>query len=75
MPSNLGELCGQFEEVVLATLLSSAHVAPTSPFQPPTGSGADESAGLFTQALASAIEHAGGIGLRSELERSLERRS
>ena len=69
------ELCGQFEQVLLATLV------PKSLFQ---GSLASEDGdhddgflasaptpALFTQAFAVALERSGGLGLGAELARML----
>ena len=61
--------CGQFEQTLISSLL------PTSLLQPTPNEDDDEAAprldtaeaALFTQALAAALERAGGIGLGHEL--------
>ena len=74
-PVQVRELCGQFEQVLLATLV------PKSLFQ---GSPTNEDGGpgdgflasgatpaLFTQVFAAALERGGGLGLGPELARML----
>ena len=67
----LYDLCGQFEQVLLASLL------PESLFRSSRADGADDqsdatiesgqSAAIFTHALSAAIERAGGLGLAREM--------
>ena len=65
------EVCGQFEQVLITALLpQSMFIAPT--LDAPNGG--DESSpeasgnnALFGQALATAIERAGGLGVGREL--------
>jgi hypothetical protein len=80
MQAGLYELCGQFEQVLLTTLV------PQTAFGSPGASGGDfaasdgeaddmpsgsaQTAALFTQAFAAALERAGGLGLGRELYRT-----
>jgi hypothetical protein len=73
--SRLYELCGQFEQVLLGSLLPQSIFSTQS-----TDAGDDQSASIpesgqsattFMQALAAAIERAGGLGLGREMFRVL----
>jgi hypothetical protein len=71
--SQLYELCGQFEQVLVASLLPQSTFSTQSidagdnqsASMPESG----QSAAIFTQALAAAIERAGGLGLGREMFR------
>ncbi len=77
MQSQLYELCGQFEQVLVASLVSKSSPSVVLAASPDD---ADESFqqshdvvnSLFAQAFATAIERCGGLGLRDEMYRSLE---
>jgi hypothetical protein len=75
MQAELSDACGQFEQVMIATLI------PRSLLRPPLDDdgGASSPAhsfesDLFAQAFAAAIERAGGIGVRAELLQALGKR-
>ena len=64
------EVCGQFEQVLITALLpQSMFMAPT--LDAPNGDDSSQKASgnnaLFGQALATAIERAGGLGVGREL--------
>lgn len=76
--ARLRELCGQFEQVVIATLLpasvcSSATVGQELSERDGGLSSCSASSDLFRQAFAAAIERAGGIGLGRAFARALTR--
>ena len=83
MQAGLAELCGQFEQVLLASLVPQSffHVHGGSDGDSLFGdsdrddasSGSTQTTALFTQAFAEALERAGGFGLGSELYRALSR--
>ena len=68
MQAQLREACGALEQVMLTSLvphsLFSLGIESESNSEPPLGS--DLAADLFPQVFAAALEHAGGIGLRTE---------
>ena len=84
MNESLAAACGQFEQVMVAGMLRSASFA-----RPPVADQDDDADGdsaafganpssdaftqLMTQALANAVERAGGIGLRAHLIAALAR--
>jgi hypothetical protein len=70
----LRDVCGQFEEALLASLLPASLFAGLTTGQasdsnelPSSGTGPE----LFRQAFAAAIERGGGIGLGVEFARAL----
>ncbi|MBV8340348.1 MAG: hypothetical protein JO343_10415 [Candidatus Eremiobacteraeota bacterium] len=73
--TQLRDVCGQFEHVLLASLLpASLFTCATAPGQqgetedvPPSGAGPE----IFREALATAIERSGGVGLGAELAQLL----
>jgi hypothetical protein len=73
--AQLRDLCGQFEQVLLASLVPRSLFASTTsvdedtqaPSAPPSG----VDAAIFTEALAAALERAGGVGLGLQMYRSL----
>ena len=74
----LRELCDQFEQVVIATLLPASVCSSATVRQElcDRGGGLSSSAtssDLFRQAFAAAIERAGGIGLGRAFARALTR--
>jgi hypothetical protein len=73
--SRLYELCGQFEQVLLSSLLPqsifSTRSSDAGDDQSATMPESGQSAAIFTQALAAAIERAGGLGLGHEMFRVL----
>jgi|GEM_PF-1908325 len=73
--AQLRYLCGQFEQVLLASLVPRSLFTTTpSADEDPQVSGAPPSgidAAIFAQALAAALERAGGVGLGSQMYRSL----
>ncbi len=75
MQSQLYELCGQFEQIFVASLVPQSvfGAGPASsesePDDTPVESGT--SAALFTQAFAAALVHAGGLGLGREMYSAL----
>jgi Rod binding domain-containing protein len=76
MQDQLHELCGQFEQVLVASLVSKSSPSAALAASPDD---ADESLrpshdvvnSLFAQAFAAAMERCGGLGLRDEMYRSL----
>jgi hypothetical protein len=80
MQPGLYELCGQFEQVFLATLVpqsalgshaaSGGDLAGSDDGLDDPTNGAEQTAALFTQAFAAALERAGGLGLGRELYRA-----
>ena len=83
MNESLAAACGQFEQVMLGEMLRSAEFVRSRSHDvdedadPPFGSADtnDAFAQLLTQALAAAVERAGGIGLRARLASALGGRS
>jgi hypothetical protein len=73
MQTQLSNLCGEFEQVMLAQLLPkslfSGDARPSDDEQPYGAGAAPE---LFAQAFAAAFERAGGMGLQAEFLRALE---
>ena len=67
----LYDLCGQFEQVLLASLLPESLFRPSSADRVNDQSDATiesgQSAAIFTNALSAAIERAGGLGLAREM--------
>ena len=83
MNESLEAACGQFEQVILGQMLSTAgigrHEAPAAGDAdasdgdtPASPAGDDAFSQLVVQSLAGAIERAGGIGLKSSLVDALE---
>lgn len=79
MQTQLSELCGQFEQVLLASLVPQsafgshgalADRASGDPEADDVQAGSAQTAALFTQAFAAALERAGGLGLGRELYRA-----
>ena len=79
---SLAAACGQFEQTILSSMLASAGVSRSrstqdaddddeGAFAAPAES-ADAFAQLVAQALASAVERAGGLGLRAHLLAALK---
>lgn len=68
----LYELCGQFEQVLLGSLVphSLFHVSSTDG-DSDTAIESGQSSAIFTQAFSAALERAGGLGLARELYRML----
>lgn len=77
---SLAAACGQFEQTILTTMLASAGVNRPRSTQDADDDGAfaasaesaDAFAQLIAQALASAVERAGGLGLRAHLLAALK---
>ncbi|HXN09218.1 MAG TPA: hypothetical protein VN860_06115 [Candidatus Acidoferrales bacterium] len=71
----LYELCSQFEQMMLASLLPESlfHVSSASGgddrSDPPIESG--QGSAIFTQAFSAAMQRAGGVGLAREMYRLL----
>jgi hypothetical protein len=82
MQSELGELCGRFEQVMLASLVPQSffhlhgEVGGDGLFaddeRDEVSGGSTQTDALFTQAFAAALERAGGFGLGRELYRALK---
>jgi hypothetical protein len=85
MTVGLDELCGQFEQVLLATLVPQSffHLHGEADGDglfadgkhEDASSGSTQTAALFTQAFTEALERAGGFGLGRELYRTLSKAS
>jgi hypothetical protein len=82
MNESLAAACGEFEQVVLAGMLRSAAFGGNAKIDTSDDDDADRTepsattdafSQLMTQALAGAVERAGGIGLRANLLKALER--
>lgn len=78
----LYELCGQFEQVLLALLVPQSAFGSHDTVRTDTPGDDDEqdvlpggsaTAALFTQAFAAALERAGGLGLGREMYRAFAR--
>jgi hypothetical protein len=71
----LYELCNQFEQVLLASLLPESlfHVSSVSDGdeQSDRSIASGQSSPVFTQAFSAAMQHAGGVGLAREMYRLL----
>ena len=75
MNESLAAACGQFEQSILTTMLTSANIGRTSQEDPDdadapfaqSGERRDAFAQLVAQSLAQAVERAGGLGLRAHL--------
>jgi Rod binding domain-containing protein len=73
MRESLSAACGQFEQVILAQMLRTAGIGTMRTIQTGDADDSGDRAGgeayeqLFVQALASALERAGGIGLQRAL--------
>jgi hypothetical protein len=81
MNESLAAACGEFEQVLLAGMLRSASFARPPAAEstedgddvPVGGGSSDAFAELMTQAIATAVERAGGVGLRANLVAALTR--
>lgn len=81
MRESLAAACGQFEQSILAQMLQTAFGSVNARCQENVDDDVGSTAGasqnafsqLIAQALASAIERAGGIGLRQTLLHALAR--
>jgi hypothetical protein len=73
----LYELCNQFEQVLLASLLPASlfHVSSVSDGddQSERSIESGQSSAIFTQAFSAAMQRAGGVGLAREMYRLLVR--
>jgi Rod binding domain-containing protein len=76
MQAALSDACGQFEQVMIATLIPRSLLRPALDDDDGGASSPAHSfeSDLFAQAFAAAIERAGGIGVRAELLQALEKR-
>lgn len=70
MQAHLQEACGEFEQVMLASLVAhssfSFGIERSDDTESEPAFGSDGAAELFPQVFAAALERAGGIGLRTE---------
>jgi len=84
MNESLMAAAGQFEQVLLAEMFASASFTATPPAELDGDEGSDDAFGehddgaggfaqLMSQALASAVERAGGIGIRDHIASALAR--
>ena len=76
--SQLYALCGQLEQVVLASFLPESLFRPINAAADPDRSADSivsfgQMGAVFREAFAAAVERAGGVGLRGEICRWLER--
>ncbi len=75
--AQLYNLCGQFEAVMLASIIPQSlfRSSPSGDDEPKSASESGSTAWLFSQALSAALERAGGLGFGREVFEALERRS
>ncbi len=79
MQADLREVSGEFEQVMLASLvphsLFSLGIERASDGENEAAFGSDCAAELFPQVFAAALERAGGLGLRTEFFHLLQERT